>query len=178
MDFTDTRISGVKIIFEKIISDMRGTFFDLVENGFNEIVFNGGVVHVYATVTKSNRLARGNHYHFENFENFFPLTGTGLWVLMDCRKESKTYGNIFSFITSYNEFKDDSIPVFSIKNKQFVHFTVPPGVYHLVAPLTDEPLVSIAFGSIPFKEEDVGHPEEELLERINSLISKYGITHL
>jgi len=171
----NSNIDGVKIFFENIISDNRGTFFDLVENGFDNQTHQGGVSHIYATISKEKLVARGNHFHYENFENFYALAGTALWILLDCRENSETYGNVFSFISSYEKYMDPNLPVYSIQNNEFVHFTVPPKVYHLVAPLTDEPVMIVAFGSVPFKESDFGKPENELMKRISHLISQYNI---
>lgn len=171
----NTNINDVQILFENTISDKRGTFFDLVENGFVENIYQGGVKHVYASLSKSKLIARGNHFHYENFENFYTLTGTALWILLDCRENSSTYGNLFSFIASYDDYSDEEIPVYSVKNNEFTHFTVPPKVYHLVVPLTDEPVLVVALGSIPFKETDVGKPSESLMQKLDPIISKYKI---
>jgi len=171
-----TNINGVTIKFENTISDSRGIFFDLVENGFDENIFKGGIKHVYAVVTHEKLVARGNHLHFKNFENFFPLTGTLLWILLDCRKNSSTYGNLHSFITSYEDFDNKEFSVYSIKQKKFTHFTVPPLVYHMSASLTDEPATTVTMGSIPFDAEDVGKPEKKLFEKVEKIISKYRIT--
>lgn len=175
-NFVKTNIDGVKILFENTITDERGTFFDLVENGFLENIYKGGIKHIYASLSKTKLVARGNHFHFENFENFYTLTGTALWVLLDCRETSSTYGNVFSFITSYEDYKGGETRVYSVKNNEFAHFTVPPMVYHLVAPLTDEPVLVVALGSTPFKKKDVGKPKGELMKKLNPIISKYGIT--
>ncbi|MDE2589785.1 MAG: hypothetical protein KGL95_09005, partial [Patescibacteria group bacterium] len=121
--------------------------------------------------------ARAGHYHFENFENFYPLTGTSIWVLLDCRKESTTYGNIFSFVTTFDDYTSYEQTVFSIKRNQFAHIVVPPGVYHLFAPLTDEPVTVIATGSVPYKKEDYGQPEMSLIKKLHFFTSKYGIIY-
>lgn len=171
----ETNIHGVKIFFENTFSDTRGTFFDIIENGFNKKIYSNDIKHIYATYSKIKLVARGNHFHYENFENFFPLTGTALWILLDCRENSQTYEKTCSFITSYEKYTDNEISVYSIQKNEFVHFTVPPQVYHLVAPLTDDPVTVVAFGSVPFKKEDFGKPTKELMEIINPLIHKYRI---
>ena len=171
-----TNINGVYIKFEYTTSDERGSFFDIVENGFDENTYKGGVKHVYAAVTSEKLFARGNHFHFKNFENFFPMTGTLLWILLDCRKDSSTYGNLHSFITSYGDFDNKEFPVYSVKQKKFTHFTVPPLVYHMSASLTDEPAATLTIASNPFDANDVGKPEKELFEKVEKITSKYNVT--
>jgi len=170
-----TEIDGVNIYFENIISDKRGAFLDLVENDFDSKCYTDGVKHIYSTVTKTKFVSRGDHFHLKNFENFFTLTGTGLWILVDCRKKSLTQGQLISFITSFEKFENEFVPVYSISDNRFSHFTVPPGVYHVCFSLIDEPLTLLALGSVPFDESDLIKPDQEIKEKVQQYLLKFNL---
>lgn len=99
MEVEDTFIEGLKILHLKKFADARGSFlkvfnFDLFQqNGLNTQFKEN-----YFSVSKKG-VIRGMHFQLPNFEHdklVYLNCGKILDVVIDIRKESKTYGNYFS----------------------------------------------------------------------------------
>ena len=68
----ETNIHGVKIFFENTFSDTRGTFFDIIENGFNKKIYSNDIKHIYATYSKIKLVAEEITFTMKILKIFFP----------------------------------------------------------------------------------------------------------
>ncbi len=95
MKITETPIQGVLIIEPKIYSDQRGSFFESFnENILKNVGINESFVQDNQSVSKKS-VIRGLHFQHPPYAQgklVRVLKGSVLDVIVDIRKESKTYG--------------------------------------------------------------------------------------
>ncbi|HEY8512603.1 MAG TPA: dTDP-4-dehydrorhamnose 3,5-epimerase family protein [Cyclobacteriaceae bacterium] len=98
-EFLPTTIEGCYQIRPRVLADHRGTFSKLFHfNTFSE----KGLVHQFSDVdylSSPRNTLRGLHFHPDDGEYALLLTcasGSVLHVAVDLRKNSKTYGTVYS----------------------------------------------------------------------------------
>lgn len=154
----------------KVAIDDRGDLYELVPGGTsNRFISSNKIGNIYASKATKRYVPRAGHYHKILFENFLPLSGTMLWYFEDFRETSRSFGK--SFVFTFSESEDSPIPeIMNIKRDidGVPLVAVPPGVYHLYFPLTDDPALVLAVASEPYDPSDYYAPipdKTEILER-------------
>ncbi len=106
-----TSISGLYIINQKKFTDNRGKFIKFFSKDFVNKSINTNFKECYFTVSKKNVL-RGIHYQNQKGCNklVFVLSGKILDVVIDLRKNSKTFQKIFYIKLDENKKKSVYIP--------------------------------------------------------------------
>ena len=99
MKIQNTKFKGLYIVKQKDNSDKRGS----LRETFNEKIIKKKFVFEYCTHSKKNVL-RGFHFQTKNKQSKFVnvLKGKILDVVVDLRKNSKTFGKVFKIILSKN----------------------------------------------------------------------------
>ena len=126
MKVTFTNFSGLKIIQSKTYKDNRGLF---KENYKQKIFKNKDFIFGIISSSKKN-VVRGLHLQskFKQTKYISVLKGAILDVVLDLRKESKTFGKHFKVILSANNDKSLFIPAgfahgfLSLKKENIVHY--------------------------------------------------------
>jgi len=106
-----TNISGLYIINQKIFNDKRGKFIKVFSKDFIYKKVNSNFKECYFTKSKKN-VVRGIHYQDgKGCAKFvFVLSGKVIDVVIDLRKNSKTYKNIFNIELSEKKKQSIFIP--------------------------------------------------------------------
>ena len=99
MKIQNTKFKGLYIVKQKNNSDKRGS----LRETFNEKIIKKKFVFEYFTHSKKNVL-RGFHFQTKSKQSKFVnvLKGKILDVVVDLRKNSKTFGKVFKIILSKN----------------------------------------------------------------------------
>ena len=99
MKIQNTKFKGLYIVKQKDNSDKRGS----LRETFNEKIIKKKFVFEYCTLSKKNVL-RGFHFQTKSKQSKFVnvLKGKILDVVVDLRKNSKTFGKVFKIILSKN----------------------------------------------------------------------------
>ena len=129
MKISKTLIDDLLIIEPQLFKDDRGFFYESYnKNNLDKII---NIVFVQDNVSKSNKgVIRGLHFQkppFEQTKLVRCVSGKILDVIVDIRKNSKTYGKSFS------------IELSSKNNKQLL---VPKGFAHGFQVISDEAIVN------------------------------------
>jgi len=112
--FIESRLIGCKLIEASIFHDKRGTFQKIYHE--NEFQNNGSSMlfrEQYFT-SSGKGVLRGMHFQLPPHDHcklITCLTGSVLDVILDLRKDSKTYGQTDSFILSADSGKAVFLPV-------------------------------------------------------------------
>ena len=108
MKVTSTKFSGLKIFQTKSYKDKRGFF---KENFKNKLLKNKRFVFACTSSSKKN-VIRGLHLQTKHSQEKYVsiLKGSILDVVVDLRKNSKTFGKYFKTILSENNSKSILIP--------------------------------------------------------------------
>ena len=171
MSFIPTHIPGLKIFEPKIFEDKRGYFFE----SFNEETFRREGIDVRFVQDNQSKssygVIRGLHYQLNPHAQtklVRVLEGTILDVVVDIRKGSPTYGQVFELELSAENKKQLLIPKgfahgFSVLSEIAVVFYKCDAVYHKDSEngiRFDDPLLNIDW-KIPGKNAVVS--EKDLL---------------
>lgn len=113
MAFTETGFPGLLIYEPKVFGDHRGYFFE----SYNAAVFTAANIHYQFIQDNQARsgygVVRGLHYQLPPFAQtklIRALEGTILDVVVDCRKNSPTFGKVFSIELSAENKKQLLVP--------------------------------------------------------------------
>ena len=113
MPFTKTEFPGLLIFEPKIWEDERGYFFE----SYNQNVFNGEGVEINFVqdnqASSEYGVIRGLHYQLNPFAQtklIRALSGTILDVAVDIRKNSPTYGKVYTIELSADNKKQLLVP--------------------------------------------------------------------
>ena len=141
MKISKTLIDDLLIIEPQLFKDDRGFFYESYnKNNLDKII---NIVFVQDNVSKSNKgVIRGLHFQkppFEQTKLVRCVSGKILDVIVDIRKNSKTYGKSFS------------IELSSKNNKQLL---VPKGFAHGFQVISDEAIVN-------YKVDEYYDPDSE-----------------
>ena len=126
MKIINTRFKNLRIIKHKRFSDKRGS----LRETYNKRIFNWDkFVFHYTTISKKNVL-RGFHFQSKNQQAKLVtvIKGKILDIVIDLRKNSKTFGKSFSIILSENNCKSFYVPrgfahaYISLKKLNIIHY--------------------------------------------------------
>lgn len=113
MEITDTEIDGLYIINAMDRSDNRGSFVKMFnKDRFLERGLDVNFVESYYSISKKN-VIRGMHFQIPPYDHnklVYVSYGKIIDVVLDLRKESKTYGRYMSFVLSSENKKTLFIP--------------------------------------------------------------------
>lgn len=99
MKLLDTYINGLKVVEPNIFEDNRGKFVKIFnDNFFKEFAIDIKIKESYYSISQKN-VIRGMHFQLPPFDHtkivYVPF-GKILDVVLDIRKDSPTYGKVFS----------------------------------------------------------------------------------
>lgn len=171
----ETNIEGLLIKLNKVVIDERGFLAEMAPSGLEDNFFKNGVKNIYTSTAVGKHIARAGHFHYKNYENFYTISGTALWMFVDCRKESKTFNKTFSVILGSKSLNTAKDPVYTIDRKFLAQVLVPPGVYHIFWPLTEEPVSVVAIASESHNEADYEKPDIKSFSSAVEKLNEYGI---
>jgi dTDP-4-dehydrorhamnose 3,5-epimerase len=144
MTLIDTPFQDLVILQSELFSDVRGSFQKIVnEQIFNDFGLSCSFKEFYYSISHKN-VIRGLHFQIPPHEHtklVFVSQGEILDVVVDLRKNSATYGKVFS--TLLNEVNGKSI-------------YIPIGFAHGFLALTDYTIVNYFQTSLYNKEADSG----------------------
>lgn len=176
MEIIKTNIEGLDIRINKVIKDERGFLTQIPNSVSDDPFLKAGIKNIYVSVAQKKFVARAGHYHNKNIENFFAISGTSLWLFIDCRKESPTFNNFYTVILgSKKPSLESGTPFYTIDESQMAQVLVPSGVYHVFWPLTDEDVTILALASETYDEKDYGRPDLNNYSQIKPHLAKFGI---
>jgi glucose-1-phosphate thymidylyltransferase len=149
----------------------------MAPGGTDNPFFKDGIKHIHGSIAIKKLVPRGGHYHYHLRENFYTLSGTALWYFYDFRKDSPTYQTGYSVILGFNPAeKEIDVPSYAISQGSMAQIFIPPGVYHIFWPLTDEKVIVAGTGSIDYDSSDYARPEidevpgaKEIFEKIKKV---------
>lgn len=167
----ESKISGLIFRENKIISDERGFLSPLVPGGTNhELVPHIG--NIYTSVATGRFIPRASHYHHKQVENQFTLSGTCLWVFKDMREGSD--GITQAVITGASVPEDShGIAVCTIDQGKMLHVHIQPEIYHIIYPLTSDPVIVVCASSRPYEAEDYIRLEDHEVKGIRQYIERF-----
>lgn len=141
-----------------MVKDSRGSLYELVPGGTANELISGAIGNIYASKATSKHVPRAGHYHQKLEESFFTLSGTVFWYFEDFRKNSMTFGRKHGIVVGERRKAEGiDLPTYSIEDG-VLQVRVPPGVYHVYYPLTDEPALVVAVSSRPYAPSDYFDP--------------------
>lgn len=176
MESVNTNINGLLIRINKVVRDSRGFLAEIMPFGFEDTFLQAGLKSIHVSVATEKNVARAGHLHKKNVENFFTVSGTALWLFVDCRKESPTFNNFYSIILGQkNPISETSVPSYIIEDSQMAQVLVPTGVYHIFWPLTDEDVTILALSSEPYNKDDYEKLDLKNIPGIKEKLIQYGI---
>ena len=125
MKIKKTKFKGLLIVKQKNNKDSRGS----LRETFNNKVLKKKFIFEYCTSSKANVL-RGFHFQYKFKQSKFVnvLKGKILDVVIDLRKNSKTFGKVFKIILSKENALGLYIPAgfahayYSIKNENIIYY--------------------------------------------------------
>lgn len=142
MEIIETGIEGLKVIKPRVFKDPRGYFFESYnQKNFNDLGFNDDFIQDNQSLSNKG-IVRGMHFQsppHAQAKLVRVIKGAVQDVVIDIRKNSKTYGQHFSI---------------ELSEENFLMLYVPVGFAHGFAPLVDQTIFS-------YKCSDVYHPESE-----------------
>lgn len=144
MKFENTSIEGVKLIKNNILFDNRGAFLKTLNK---EIFEDNGITfeikEQYFSYSKKN-VIRGMHFQnppFHYSKLITVISGEIIDVILDIRKDSKTYGKVFSI---------------KLTQKKGVSIYLPKGIAHGFLTLKSNTILSYLQSSCYNSEHDSG----------------------
>ena len=179
MEIIKTNIEGLDIRINKVVRDKRGFLAEISRSAEDDDFLKLGIQNIYISVATEKQVARGGHFHKKNIENFLTLSGTTLWLFIDCREESPTFNNFYSVILGSDKPQiQTGIPYYTLDDSKMAQTLIPLGVYHVFWPLTNDSVMVLAIASEPFKENKEDHFTIDLNERedIKKYLMKFGIS--
>ena len=177
MENISTTIDSLIIRINKVVTDDRGFLAEISHSFADDPFLKLGVKNIYVSVARKKFVQRAGHFHNRNIENFFTVSGTSLWVFIDCRKESPTFNNIYTVILgSKKPSIETDIPFYTIDDSKMAQVLVPNGIYHVFWPLTDEEVTVLALASETYDKEDYERPDINNYQQIKAHLKKFGMT--
>lgn len=144
MKIIDTPLSDLKILHSDLISDRRGAFQKIFnESSFKDSKLRTDFKEFYYSISHKH-VIRGLHFQnppHEHVKLVFVTQGEILDVVLDIRKNSFTYGHVFSTILN------DS-------NEQALY--IPEGFAHGFLSLKNDTIVNYMQTSVYNKDSDTG----------------------
>ena len=134
MKIINTDLKDLKIIAHKKYSDSRGS----LRETYNKKIINWDkFIFEYATVSKKNVL-RGFHFQYKHQQSKLVtvIKGKILDCVIDLRRNSSTFGEIFSIILSENNCKSLYVPrgfahaYFSMQKENVIYYKLSDYYYH------------------------------------------------
>lgn len=176
MEIVNTNIDGLLIRINRVFRDSRGFLAEIAPFGLEDTFLKAGVKNIHASVATEKNVARAGHLHKKNIENFFTISGTALWLFVDCRKDSPTFNKFYSIILGQKKpTSETSTPSYIIEDSQMAQVLVPAGVYHIFWPLTDEDVTIFALASEPYNKDDYDKIDLNDYPEIKGHLDKFGI---
>lgn len=169
-EIINTDIERLEIKLNKVVSDRRGALCEVLPDGSDGI--NYKIRNVHASIAVQKGIPRAGHYHNKNIEIFYTLTGSALWIFMDYRKSSPTFGKIWSAILGFDGMKINGICSYTIDNSQMAQVLVPAGVYHVFYPLTEKLVTVLSIASETYDEKDYVRINPEDIMEIKDILDK------
>lgn len=179
MEIITTNIEGLDIRINKVVRDKRGFLVEISPRVKDDPFLKAGIQNMYISVATEKHTARGGHFHKKNVENFLTLSGVTLWLFIDCRKESPTFNQFYSIILGSEKPQiETDVPYYTLNDSKMVQTLIPPGVYHVFWPLTNDSVIVLAIASEPFKEDKEDHFTINLseYEDVKKHLMKFGIS--
>ena len=176
MEDINTNIDGLLIRINKVVRDSRGFLAEILPSGLEDNFLQAGLKSIHVSVATEKNVDRAGHLHKKNIENFFTISGTALWLFVDCRKDSPTFNKFYSTILGQkNPTSEKNIPSYIIEDSQMAQVLVPAGVYHIFWPLTDEDVTILALASEPYNKDDYDKINLNDYPEITGHLLKFGI---
>lgn len=177
MDIVTTSIQGLDIHPQRVFGDPRGLLAELVPGGAeNDVVRAHGIGNIYASIATGKHIARAAHFHFKNYEIFFTLTGTALWLFHDFRNDSPTFGQNAGMVVGFDAPTSPVYhPVYVLDQKHMARVLVPAGVYHAYWPLTDDKVVVATVASEPHDDTDYDKRPPSAVPGFFDILRQYGV---
>ncbi len=177
MEVINTNIHGLSIRMNKVVKDNRGFLAEIAPFGLEYDFLKAGLKGIHISVATEKNVARAGHSHKKNIENFFTISGTALWLFVDCRQDSPTFNKFYSVILGQeNPTLETDTPSYIIKDSQMAQVLVPAGIYHIFWPLTDEDVTIIALASEPYNKDDYDKINLGDYPEIKEYLIKFGIS--
>ena len=176
MEVINTNIEGLLIRINKVVRDSRGFLAEIMPSGLEDDFLQAGLKSIHVSVATEKHIARAGHLHKKNVENFFTISGTALWLFVDCRKGSPTFNKFYSLIICQKKSSSEaSIPSYIIEDLQMAQVLVPAGVYRIFWPLTDEDVTILALASEPYNRDDYDKIDLNDYPEIKEHLLRFGI---
>lgn len=170
----ETGIDGCVIDLMPTFEKNDGGVFHMLPGGSGNADWYGGeILDVYGFFSKEPHAMRGGHYHPKLNEYFFPLSGTSLWILSDFRESSPTFGKTITLTIGDTQEQSD-VPNYPLN--QHPRLRVPAGVYHAIAPLSEDGFTVVALGTTPFDKEDYVYPTVDEVPEMKNILKTFSIT--
>ena len=137
-----TNISGLYIINQKVFNDKRGKFIKAFSKDFVHKKINTNFKECYFTKSKKN-VIRGIHFQdLKGCAKFvFVLSGKVIDVVIDLRRNSKTFGKHFCI---------------NISDKNGISIYIPPGFAHGFVGLEKENIISYHCTNLRSEKHEMG----------------------
>ncbi|MFA7287092.1 MAG: hypothetical protein WC052_05520 [Patescibacteria group bacterium] len=149
-------IAGLVLTLNKRIRDDRGFLGELLPGGTDNALAENGIKNIYLSVA-TGAFPRAGHYHHEQIENFFPITGSVIWAFKDFREASPTFGVVCAVVVTKDNGRfrtvDPKVKLIDA-TEAFIGLTVPAGVYHVYWPLFGETSETVCVASTPYNPAD------------------------
>jgi len=175
MEIIDSIIDGLLIRTNKVVRDNRGFLAEVMPAGLGDEFLQAGLKSIHVSVATEKNVARAGHLHRKNIENFFTISGTALWLFVDCRKDSPSFNKFYSIILGQRKNSQVDVPSYTIENSQMAQILVPAGVYHIFWPLTDEDVTVLALASESYDKNDYEKISLNDYPEIKEYLLKFGI---
>ncbi|MDO8435540.1 MAG: hypothetical protein Q7S89_02560 [bacterium] len=157
----ESKIPGLEFRENKIVGDPRGVLAELLPDGTGHPLAPR-IGNVYAAIATGQYVPRAAHYHKKKIENAFTLSGTCLWVFKDMREGSS--GAMQAVIAGATAPADShDIPVYTFDRGLMLHIHIEPWIYHILYPLSADPVTVVIAASEPFDiTDDYRFPDLEV----------------
>ena len=167
------KIDGLVLTKNKRIADDRGYLGELLPGGTDNVLAQNGIKNIYLSVATGS-FPRAGHYHHEQVENFFPVTGSVVWAFQDFRESSATFGAVCAVVVTreqsrYNAIVDPSVTLIDA-GEAFIGLTVPTGVYHVYWPLLGETSETVCVASTPYNPADYVHIAPDTMPNLMRIV--------
>lgn len=177
LQVVQTGIEGLTIELQPMFGTLEGAVFHMLPGGTsNPEGLGGEILDVYAFSAKGFGVPRGGHYHLKLDELFFTVSGTALWLFSDFRGGSPTKGQTVGVIVGAGRPEEThGLPAFVLEDGSLPRVRVPAGVYHVLFPLTDARVTTVALGSTPYDKEDYRYPDLKDIPGASAILEKFHL---
>lgn len=181
-----TDIEGLSIKLNKVISDNRGYLAELMPGGIENDFCKGGFKNLYLSTANKKGVPRGGHYHKKenSFENFYCVSGLALWFFYDFRQlKSNLANNSVIIIVGEKDIAKRNLSEEILKNTKHCYFLpdtmaqilVPPKVYHIYIPLSDDTVRIVATHSQKYDPADYEQIDLANIPNFAKIIAQFNI---